>query len=229
MLRQKVLTPAQEATLSFLKSYISKNGEGPKIVELQKEFKLRSLRSVTQRLEGLEKKGLIKRDRFQHRSIQIIDKEQALSPLGFLRVPVIASAGCDAMEVYAQDEFGEYILVEKKLVGVHTNIAAVKAVGDSMQDAGINNGDYVIVEVTSDVETGDRVVTIIGNMAVIKQYKEVEGVVYLHPENKDGGYHPIVVRQEDSKIFGKVLSIIPGEEWVDDVKIEYYPGYSPRK
>lgn len=229
MPRQTTFTPAQEKTFSFLKSYIGKNGQAPTMLELCKEFKLRSLRSVTQRLEGLERKGLIKRDRFQHRSIQIIRGDRSGITSGTIQVPVIASAGCDAMEVYAQDEFGEYILVDKNLISVHTNIAAIRAVGDSMQDAGIRNGDYVIVEVTEAVEDGDRVVAIIGNMAVIKQYKKADGVVFLNPENKDGGYHPIIVGQEDSKIFGKVLSIIPGTEWVDDIKIEYYPEYSPKK
>ncbi len=229
MARQTTFTPAQEKTFSFLKSYIVKNGQAPTIVELGKEFKLRSLRSVTQRLESLERKGLIKRDRFQHRSIQILKGDSSGITSGTIQVPVIASAGCDAMEVYAQDEFGEYILVDKNLINVHTNIAAIKAVGDSMQDSGIRNGDYVIVEVTEDVENGDRVVAILGNMAVIKQYKKADGVVFLNPENKSGHYHPIIVGQEDSKIFGKVLSIIPGTEWVDDIKIEYYPGYSSRK
>jgi repressor LexA len=227
MLRRKTLTSAQEQTHSFLKRYIAKNKQAPTIVELQEEFKLSSLRSVTQRLEILERKGLIKRDPFQHRSIQILENTHA--PLGFIEIPVIASAGCDAMEVYAQDEFGEYILVEKSMISVHTNIAAIKAVGDSMQDAGIRNGDYVITEVTEQVENGDRVVAIVGNMAVIKRYNKSGDVVFLNPENKEAGYHPIVVNQEDSKIFGKVLSIIPGTEWIDDIKIEYAPEYLPRK
>jgi repressor LexA len=210
-----------------LKRYIAKHGESPTMVELGKEFKLSSLRSVTQRLESLEKKGLIRRDAFQRRGITLLERSQ--TPAGFIEVPVIASAGCDAMGVYAQDEFGEYILVDKSLINVHTNIAAIKAIGDSMQDAGIRNGDYVIVEVTEHVQNGDRVVAIIGNMALIKRYTESGGVVVLNPENRDGGYHPIVVNQEDSKIFGKVLSIIPGTEWIDDVKIEYVEGYGPGK
>lgn len=222
-------TPIQEKTLSFLKRYIAKNGHAPTMDELRTEFNLRSLRSVTQRLEGLERKGFIKRDRFQHRSIQILKGDRSGISSGTIQVPVIASAGCDAMEVYAQDEFGEYILVDKNLISVHTNIAAIKAVGDSMQDSGIRNGDYVIVEVTEAVENGDRVVAILGNMAVIKQYAKTGEVVFLNPENKSGEYHPIVVGQEDAKIFGKVLSVIPGVEWVDDIKIEYYPEYSPRK
>jgi repressor LexA len=217
------LTAAQEKTFSFLQHYIATHGEPPTVTELAKAFELRSLRSAGQRIESLERKGLITRSKFKHRNIKLI--AQAVGSEGLVRIPVIASAGCDAMEVYAQDEFDEFVLVDKRFIGAHTSVAAIRAVGDSMQDAGIRNGDYVIVEVTQAVETGDRVVAIIGNMAVIKQYKEIAGVVYLNPENSSGGYYPIVVRQEDSKIFGKVLSVIPGNEWVDDIKIEYYPGY----
>lgn len=223
------LTPAQEETLSLLKRYIAINGQSPTITELQKELKLRSIRSVTQRLEALEKKGFIARDRFQHRSIKVLKTNTSLYLASdFVAVPVIASAGCDAMEVYAQDEFGEFIAVDKKLLGRSTSIAAIKAIGDSMQDAGIMSGDYVIVEVTDRVENGDRIVAIIGNMAVIKRYENVNGVATLNPEHEGAGYKPIVVKDEDSKIFGKVLSVIPNTEWMDDVKVEYYDGYGPR-
>lgn len=228
MTRTRTITSAQEETLSFLKDYIQKEGQAPTITEIKNNFGLHSLRSVTQRLEALERKGLVARDRFQHRSIKILDGKSSATPSGTMLVPVIASAGCDAMEVYAQDEFGEYIVVDRSLLTVHTNIAAVKAIGDSMIDAGIHNGDYVIVEVRDDVEDGDRIVAILGNMAVIKRYQKEGDVVYLNPENKEGGYYPIVVSGEDSKVFGKVLSIIPGNEWVDDIRIEYAPEYAPR-
>ncbi|MDB5265164.1 MAG: Repressor LexA [Parcubacteria group bacterium] len=219
------LTPAQKETLVLIQNSIEKNGKSPTITELATQLKLRSLRSVTQRIEGLEKKGLIKRDRFQHRSISLIDGVESQMCSDLIQVPVIASAGCDAMEVYADSQYGEYIVVERSLIGPRasqTNIVAVKAVGDSMQDAGIHSGDYVIVEVTNQVDNGDRVVAILGNMAVIKRFERVDEVVYLNPENSYGTYYPIVVKQEDSRIFGKVLSIIPGTEWIDDIKIEYY-------
>lgn len=224
----RLLTAAQDKTLSYLKQYIATHGEAPTVTELARAFELRSLRSAGQRIESLERKGLIMRDKFKHRNIKLIARATEGSE-GLVRVPVIASAGCDAVAVYAQDEFDEYVLIDKRFIGAHTNVAAIRAVGDSMEDAGIKNGDYVIVEVTQAVETGDRVVAIIGNMAVIKQYKEIAGVVYLNPENAGAGYHPIVVRQEDSKIFGKVLSVIPGNEWIDDIKIEYYPEYSSNR
>ena len=225
MNRLVALTPAQKETLTLIQTHTDKHGKSPTITELRDMLKLRSLRSVTQRIEGLEKKGLITRNRFQHRSITILDGVKSQMSSDLIQVPVIASAGCDAMDVYAEQSFGEYIVVDRSLIGGrkdHTNIAAVRAVGDSMQDAGIHSGDYVIVEVTDRVENGDRVVAILGNMAVIKRFERVDEVVYLNPENKYGTYHPIVVREEDSRVFGKVLSIIPGTEWVDDIKVEYY-------
>jgi len=222
------LTHVQEETLTLIKNYIRKHGQSPTITELQKTLKLSSIRSVTQRIESLEKKGFIRRDRFQHRSIKVLENVSVYINSDFVAVPVIASAGCDAMEVYAQDEFGEFIAVDRKVLGKASSVAAIKAVGDSMEDAGIKNGDHVIVEVTDRVEDGDRVVAIIGNMAVIKRYSHAGEFVVLQPENKAAGYAPIVVKEEDSKIFGKVLSIIPNTDWEDDIKIEYYDGFAPR-
>ncbi|MDB5190393.1 MAG: SOS-response transcriptional repressor, LexA [Parcubacteria group bacterium] len=230
MNRFVTLTSAQKETLNVIETYTNKHEYSPTVTELAKILGLKSLRSVGQRIEALEKKGLITRDRFKHRSITILNDVKSQLPSDLIQVPVIASAGCDAMEVYAEQSFGEYIVVDKSLIGGRkdsANIAAVRAVGDSMQDAGIYSGDYVIVEVTGEVENGDRVVAILGNMAVIKRYSRVDEVVYLNPENSYGTYHPIVVREEDSRIFGKVLSIIPGTEWVDDIKIEYYTELDP--
>lgn len=223
------LTEAQEETLAAIREYIRTHGKSPTITELQKLLSLRSLRSVTQRIEALERKGFIGRDRFQHRSIKLLRNSFAYVNADFVAVPVIASAGCDAVEVFAQDEFGEFIAVDKKLLGKAKVIAAIKAIGDSMVDAGIHDGDHVIVEVTDRVEDGDRVVAIIGNMAVIKRLAHAGGATILEPENASGAYRPIVVDGEDSKIFGKVLSVIPNMDWVDDVKIEYYDGYGPGK
>jgi repressor LexA len=221
----RTLTGAQEETLTFIKKYLQEKREAPTMAELRDGLKLRSLRSVTQRLEALERKGFTKRNPHQHRSITILDTEFPFAHSDIIQIPVIASAGCDAVEVFAQNEFGEFIAVDRKLIGAHKNIAAIRAVGDSMIDAGIRNGDYVIVEVTEEVDEGDRVVAVLGNMAVIKQYHKIDEVVYLNPENRYGSYRPIIVSEEDSRIFGKVLSIIPGTEWVDDIKIEFYPGY----
>lgn len=222
------LTPRQQETLAFIQKHTEKHGHAPTLTELAKQFNLSSLRSVTQRIESLERKGLIHRSRFQHRSINVVEAVRSQVDNQIIQIPVIASAGCDALEVYAESRYDEYIMVERSLIGARkqaSNIVAVRAVGDSMLDAGIHSGDYVIVEVTDQVETGDRVVAILGNMAVIKRLSRVDEVVYLNPENHYGTYKPIIVREEDSRVFGKVMSVIPGTEWVDDIKIEYYSEY----
>jgi repressor LexA len=221
------LTPKQKETLDFIKKFTTRNGFAPLITELSKNFELKSLRSVTQRLEALEAKGLIKRDRFKHRGITIIKDTNLLSPEGTIRVPVIASAGCDQMEIYAQEKSDEYVSVDKKIIGSPKDIVAIKAVGNSMIDAGIFNGDYVLVEVRNDASENDRVVAIIGDMAVIKRFHRRANVVILQPESKNGGYSPIIM-SEDSKIFGKVLSVIQVSKPQEDYQLLYEPGEKPK-
>jgi repressor LexA len=218
-----LLTPKQQETLNYIKDYISKNRTSPLISELCRGLKLKSMRSVTQRLESLESKGLIKRDRFKHRGISILENINPFSPDGTIRIPVIASAGCDAMEIFAQEHHDEYISIDKNLINGHKDITAIKAVGNSMLDAGIHNGDYVIVEVTNNVSNGDRVVAVIGDMAVIKKLHITSTSHILEPESKGNGYSPIIMG-DNSKIFGKVLSVISMSEPSDDYQLVFEPG-----
>jgi len=220
------LTQKQKETLDFIKNFVARNGSAPLITELSKNLKLKSLRSVTQRLESLEAKGFIRRDRFKHRGITLTEDINPLSSEGTIRVPVIASAGCDQMEIYAEEKSDEYISIDKKMIAHHKDIVAIKAVGNSMIDAGISNGDYVLVEVRDDASENDRVVAIIGDMAVIKRFHRRANAVILQPESKNGGYYPIIM-SEDSKIFGKVLSVIPMSLQNDEIKFEYEPGFNP--
>ncbi|MEZ4211113.1 MAG: transcriptional repressor LexA [Candidatus Paceibacterota bacterium] len=214
MALQTILTTKQKETLEFLEASIRKNGFSPLITEIKEHFKLKSLRSVTQRLDALEKKGLIRRDSFKHRGITVVNHD-IFSKNQFLKIPVIASVGCDAMSVYAQEQFGEYLTVAPSLVGSNKEVVAVKAIGNSMIDAGIYNGDYVLVEKTEFVGNGDRVVAIIGDMAVLKRLQTTQGLAILHPEAK--GYQPIVL-DETSRIFGKFIRTIPTGRPEDDIE-----------
>lgn len=221
------LTQKQQETLDLIKKFIARNGFAPLITELRENLKLKSLRSVAQRLESLEAKGFIRRERFKHRGITLLEDINPLSPGGTIRIPVIASAGCDQMEIYAEEKSDEYISVDKKMIGHHKDIVAIKAVGNSMIDAGISNGDYVLVEVREDASENDRVVAIIGDMAVIKRFHRRANAVILQPESKNGGYSPIIM-SEDSKIFGKVLSVIQISKPQDDYQLLYEPGEKPK-
>jgi len=225
-MKKITITPKQRETINFIKKYIVAKGESPTITELGTGLKLSSLRSVTQRIESLETKGLLKRNRFQRRGISLIERND--NAFNTIQVPVI-SAGCDAKSVYAQAHYDDFLIIDKKLTKNKPNVVAIKAIGDSMLDAGIQNGDYILTEVTENVSSGDRVVAILGDMAVIKKLRVTQTATVLEPESKGNGYYPIIVSEENSKIFGKVISVIPMSKTDDDYQIIYNPGMDPKQ
>jgi len=182
--------------------------ESPTLEELRTALGCQSLRTVTQYLESLENKGYIVRRKWGRRNIELRDTYGAGAQMT-ISVPVVANVGCDDLSVFANEERDEFIEVDKKIVDDDDGgIVAVRAVGDSMLDAGIHSGDYVLIRFTDQVQNGDRVAAIVGDMVTVKRYEKKDGVVVLYPMNSDPKYKPIVMK-EDFKIAGKVLCVIP--------------------
>lgn len=200
------LTPKQRKFYESLRRLIEKKGESPTVAELVRLMRFSSPRAVTQYLESLERKGLIERSRYERRGIRL--REQNGEPMT-VNIPVIASAGCDNVNVLAERNFGDYICVATELLRGKNkdNVVCVKAIGDSMFDAGIKEGDYVLVEVTDAVNPNDLVVAIIDSFAVIKKIEYAENAVILKPVSSDPRYKPIILRK-DFRIFGKVIDVI---------------------
>ena len=123
-------------------------------------------------------------------------------------MPVVANVGCDDLSVFAAEQRDEFLQVDEKIVESSGEIVAVRAMGESMADAGIKNGDYILVQFTDNVQNGDRVAAIVGDMVTVKRIERKDGVTILYPESKDPKYKPIVLRG-DFKIAGKVLCVIP--------------------
>jgi len=187
-------------------------GQSPTLDELRHALKLKSLRTVTQYLEVLERKGYILRRKNAKRNIEL---RQAGEGSNTISVPVVANVGCDDLSLFAQEERDEFLEVDRTIASdsrsSESSIVAVRAVGDSMQDAGINQGDYVLIRFTDEAENGDRVAAIVGDMVTVKRYERKNGVTILYPESKNPKYKPIVLR-EDFKIAGKVLCVIPSPQ-----------------
>ena len=202
------LTPNQKRFYEALKTHINKNGRSPTVLEMVKIMEFSSPRSVTQYLEALEIKGLIKRWRYKNRGIELVS-EKVSENLETINIPVIASAGCDQMSIYAEQIFGDYICVAKELIGSkpRERVVGIRAIGNSMNEAGVADGDYVLVEVTDNINEGDLVVAIIDNFAVIKKIEYANNAVILRPISSDPSYKPIILHR-DFKLFGKVMDII---------------------
>jgi repressor LexA len=202
------LTSKQKRVLENISLYIQAKGEPPTLEELRKNLGFKSLRTVVQYLDILERKGYMVRRKYARRNIELrpIDAEGRTETL--VPIPVVANVGCDDLSTFAQEQYDEFLQVDKKIVEENGDIVAVRAVGDSMLDAGIQSGDYILVQFTDNVKSGDRVAAIVGDMVTVKRLERRDGVTILYPENKDPKYKPIVLR-EDFKIAGRVLCVIP--------------------
>src|SRR6185312_2800529 len=117
--RPAKLTSKQKQFYDSLKKLMAKNGESPTVSELVRLMKFSSPRAVTQYLESLESKGLIERRRYEARGIRIVSEnsnDESGNSIATINIPVIASAGCDQMAIYAQRNFGDYICVSTALL-----------------------------------------------------------------------------------------------------------------
>ena len=202
------LTYKQKRVLENIRLYIGAKGQPPTLEELRKNLGLKSTRTVVQYLESLEQKGYLVRRRNAWRNIELRNVDGGW---GTVSVPVVANVGCDDLSLFAEQQYDEFLEVDKKIVEESGDIVAVRAVGESMVDAGIRDGDYILVQFTDRVQNGDKVAAIVGDMVTVKRYEKKNGVVILYPESKNPKYKPIVLH-EDFKVAGKVLCVIPAPE-----------------
>jgi len=202
----KKLTKNQQALYDYIKSYITKYGYAPTVTEMKDELRVNYINSITQWLSSLEKHGLIFRKPNQHRGVYLAehcDKDSSTTI-----VPVLSSVGCDNLQVLANHSYSDFLTIDISFTkDARDEVVAFKAVGNSMVDAGIENGDYVLAEKTENIDSGDLVVANIGDMSVVKRIRFTSGAVVLNPESKNKKYNPIIMK-DNSRVFGKVLDII---------------------
>jgi repressor LexA len=208
MRNKDLLTKKQSQIYQLIKSRLWTTGKAPTLREIAQEIRVDSLRTVTQHLQALQKKGLIMRDRYARRGISLVE-DTKLPGEEMIQVPIFASVGCGSPSVIAQRTYDEYIMVPPNMTGGNRDdLFVIRAIGTSMQDAGISDGDYVLVRQTEDVQNGDPIVAIVDGNAVIKRIIFANGAVILNPDTQDPQHHPIVLKSGDLSIFGKVMRVI---------------------
>ena len=208
MLRKnsKILTPKQKKIFDFICKYAEEKDCSPTVLELAAFMRVSSLRTVTQYLESLEKKNLISRLRHQSRGIRIVQQKNFSATVV---LPVLSMAGCDNMDVFADQSYDEYITIDREFLGGRKkeNVFVFKAFGDSMVQAGIATGDLVLTEKTTDISEKDKVVAVVDGMAVIKQIFFTPNAVILRPMSSNPKYRPIVMKK-GFEVFGRVIDVI---------------------
>jgi len=205
----KELTRRQKEILDFISEMTEKNGFPPTIREIGKKFRIASTNGVRAILSALSVKGYIRRKPLLSRGIEVL--RLVSSAIGQVRpalvsVPLLGriSAG---LPVLAVENVEGSIGIDRTLFP-GDGIFFLKVVGDSMRDAGILNGDYVLAQQQNTADKGEIVVAMIGDEATVKRYFPEKNKVRLEPANPEFG--PIIVekRTPDFFIAGKVIGLL---------------------
>lgn len=200
------LTAKQNDFLDLIEKVIEKTGQSPTVRELMAERGDKSLRTVMQYLGILERKGMLRRQRYKKRSIEVLRNDVESSTV---TLPVLGAAGCDNLSVCAEPMYDEHIKVDRSfLQGKNEkDIVLIRAIGSSMVDAGVKDNDLIVTEVTSDIHPGEKVIAIINGMAILKQIAFTQNAVVLKPMSPDPQYKPIIMTR-NFKVFGKMVNVI---------------------
>jgi repressor LexA len=208
-MKKLILTERQNEILKFIILNKEKFGYPPSIPEIQENFSFKSPNAVQDHLGALERKGYISRRAHKARGIEVLghatstnnDENRAIE------MPIVGeiSAG---RPILAQENIEGNIVVDKSIVTNSDGIFALKVKGDSMINAGILSGDYVIVSQQKDAEQGDIVVALIEDEATVKRFYKEKNRIRLQPENDT--VEPIIIKPNENqiKIIGKIKGVI---------------------
>ena len=182
----------------FIEEYIFKNNYPPTIREIGEKLKLDSTSSVVYHLKKLENMGKIARSENKNRAIELTDKPVINS----ITLPVVGTIAA-GQPILAEENWADKILINENLFS-GTNLFVLQIKGESMIEAGIFNGDYVVISKQSVANNGEIMACLIDNEATVKRFYKENGYFRLQPENSS--MQPIYV--DHVEILGKVVGLI---------------------
>lgn len=193
VMRQQ-LTPKEQKILGYLTEYIKQKAQSPTLEEIAYHFGYTSLTSVQRAIVSLEEKGKITRDKFQKRNISlVVESEDKTFP-----VPVVGVVACGS-PILAIENVESYLPTDLHFLrGNPKDYFYLRASGDSMNKADIDDGDLVLIRQQTTAKTNDRVVALIDDHATIKKLETGNGYIALVPESTNPEHKPIVLREEFS-------------------------------
>jgi repressor LexA len=201
------LTKRQQEIFEFIKRYSTKHGYPPTVRDIGKAVGLASSSTVHAHLSNLEKVGLLRRDPSKPRALELLDRavdtavdnvRQLVRPSGLPLVGQVAAGS----PILAEENIEEYVQVPP-LAGGDQGEYVLRVRGDSMKNAGILQGDYVVVRPQDSATDGDVVVALVGEEATVKRFYKESDHVRLQPENET--LEPI--RTKEVRILGRVVGL----------------------
>ena len=191
----------QTEILEYIKEVTLSRGYPPTVREIGEAVGLKSSASVHAHLATLEKNGYIRRDPSKPRAIEIVDDEFALTRKEYAQIPIVGRVAAGE-PLLAEENIQDYFPIPVEMLP-NDQIFMLIVRGDSMINAGIFDGDKVIVRQKNSAQNGDIVVALIEDGATVKTFYNEGDHIRLQPENPD--YDPIIVK--DVAILGEVIGV----------------------
>lgn len=198
---QGKISSKQQEILDYIKSQILERGFPPAVRDICEAVHLKSTSSVHSHLETLEKNGYIRRDPTKPRAIEILDDSFAMMRREMTSVPIIGHVAAGE-PLLAEQNIEDYFPIPVEMLP-NANTFLLKVQGESMVNAGILNGDLVLVKEQHNASNGETVVALIEDGATVKTFYKENGYIRLQPENDY--MDPIIV--PDVTILGKVIGV----------------------
>jgi repressor LexA len=204
----KDLTKRQQEIFDFIKKYSAKYGYPPTVRDIGKAVGLASSSTVHAHLANLEKAGLLRRDPTKPRAIEMLDRatsgvvDAVKSVVGQGGLPLIGQVAA-GQPILAEENIEEYVSVPV-LAGGDEGEYVLRIRGESMKNAGILEGDYVVVRRQDTASDGEIVVALVGEDATVKRFFREDDHVRLQPENDS--FEPI--RSREVRVLGRVVGVL---------------------
>lgn len=204
------LTKRQQEIVDFITKYTSRNGYPPTVRDIGKAVGLASSSTVHAHLANLEKLGLLRRDPTKPRAIELLGRGvgqavdrvvDAVTPAG-RGLPLVGQVAAGS-PILAEEHVEDHVQVPS-VAGGDDGEYVLRVRGDSMRDAGILEGDHVVVRRQEDARDGEIVVALVGEEATVKRFFREADHVRLQPEND--AYEPI--RTREAQVLGKVVGVL---------------------
>ncbi|MBW7957012.1 MAG: repressor LexA [Deltaproteobacteria bacterium] len=197
------LTSRQKEILDFLSEFIGEAGYPPSLRDICARFGIRGPKNAAKHLAALERKGFLKREASASRAISLLGPDRTRR--GGISLPIAGRVRAGAPEEAVEDILGHVVHDEHFFKCRDAFLLRVE--GESMIEAGISEGDLVVVRPQPDASDGDIIVALVDGEATVKRLVKTGGTVVLKPENP--AMEPIVVKEgSDFAVIGKVISVI---------------------
>ena len=202
-------TKKQLEAIRKIRNWSMHFGRTPSVRDLMKDLGYKSPKSVQDILKSLEKRKVI--EKLENGGYKLIhNPDLGIMHAQTVSVPLVGEVACGS-PILAQENIEAMIPVSTSMAKSGYKYYLLRATGDSMNEAGINNGDLLLIRQQSTAEEGQKVVALIDDGATVKEFHKTKNAIILKPRSKNKNHKPIILT-EDFQIQGVVVGTIPNAE-----------------